>query len=105
MVGHRARDQRPPGARRLHLLERPERRMARAREDPRAPPARARRRDALRARGPRLSAGGVTRERPAMAGGTPIRATMLPYGRQRISQRDVDAVTEVLRSDWLTTGP
>lgn len=30
---------------------------------------------------------------------------MLPYGRQSISQAEVDAVVEVLRSDWLTTGP
>jgi perosamine synthetase len=30
---------------------------------------------------------------------------MLPYGRQTISDDDVEAVVEVLRSDWLTTGP
>ena len=30
---------------------------------------------------------------------------MLPYGRQWISDEDIDAVVEVLRSDWLTTGP
>ena len=30
---------------------------------------------------------------------------MIPYGRQDISQTDVDAVIEVLRSDWLTQGP
>lgn len=30
---------------------------------------------------------------------------MLPYGRQSISDRDIEAVVEVLRSDWLTTGP
>lgn len=30
---------------------------------------------------------------------------MLPYGHQRISQGDIEAVAEVLRSDWLTTGP
>jgi perosamine synthetase len=29
----------------------------------------------------------------------------LPYGRQTIDDRDVAAVTETLRSDWLTTGP
>lgn len=29
----------------------------------------------------------------------------LPYGRQSISDEDVDAVAEALRSDWLTTGP
>lgn len=30
---------------------------------------------------------------------------MIPYGRQTISQTDIDSVTEVLRSDWLTQGP
>lgn len=30
---------------------------------------------------------------------------MLPYGRQSISEADVDAVTAVLGTDWLTTGP
>ncbi|HVK30052.1 MAG TPA: aminotransferase class V-fold PLP-dependent enzyme [Nocardioides sp.] len=30
---------------------------------------------------------------------------MLPYGRQSISEEDVQAVAEVLRGDWLTTGP
>lgn len=30
---------------------------------------------------------------------------MIPYGRQEISEADVAAVVEVLRSDWLTQGP
>jgi UDP-4-amino-4,6-dideoxy-N-acetyl-beta-L-altrosamine transaminase len=30
---------------------------------------------------------------------------MIPYGRQSISDEDVDAVTKVLRSDFLTQGP
>ncbi len=29
----------------------------------------------------------------------------LPYGRQSIDESDIDAVVEVLRGDWLTTGP
>jgi len=29
----------------------------------------------------------------------------IPYGRQSISDEDIAAVTEVLRSDWLTQGP
>jgi perosamine synthetase len=41
----------------------------------------------------------------AIDGGQPVRETMLPYGRQCIDERDIAAVTEVLRSDWLTTGP
>ncbi len=30
---------------------------------------------------------------------------MIPYGRQSISQEDIDAVVDVLRSDFLTQGP
>ncbi|MFK3868311.1 UDP-4-amino-4,6-dideoxy-N-acetyl-beta-L-altrosamine transaminase [Psychrobacter faecalis] len=30
---------------------------------------------------------------------------MIPYGRQDISQQDIDAVVEVLKSDFLTQGP
>lgn len=30
---------------------------------------------------------------------------MLPYGRQSIVEEDIAAVSEVLRGDWLTTGP
>jgi UDP-4-amino-4,6-dideoxy-N-acetyl-beta-L-altrosamine transaminase len=30
---------------------------------------------------------------------------LIPYGRQDISQADIDAVVEVLRSDWITQGP
>ena len=30
---------------------------------------------------------------------------MIPYDRQFIDEDDIQAVTEVLRSDWLTTGP
>ncbi|AQZ66823.1 Bacillosamine/Legionaminic acid biosynthesis aminotransferase PglE; 4-keto-6-deoxy-N-Acetyl-D-hexosaminyl-(Lipid carrier) aminotransferase [[Actinomadura] parvosata subsp. kistnae] len=30
---------------------------------------------------------------------------MLPYGRQSITESDIEAVAEVLRGDWLTTGP
>lgn len=35
-----------------------------------------------------------------MAGGP-----MLPYGRQSIDESDIEAVSAVLRGDWLTTGP
>jgi perosamine synthetase len=41
----------------------------------------------------------------AVQGGTPVRPKILPYGRQAIDEEDIVAVTEVLRSDWLTTGP
>jgi perosamine synthetase len=47
----------------------------------------------------------TTRETLAIEGGTPVRDTLLPYGRQSISEEDIQAVSDVLRSDWLTTGP
>jgi perosamine synthetase len=31
--------------------------------------------------------------------------SIIPYGRQYIDENDIQAVVEVLRSDWLTTGP
>ena len=30
---------------------------------------------------------------------------MIPYGRQSLDQADIDAVVDVLKSDWLTQGP
>lgn len=44
-------------------------------------------------------------ERPAIAGGTPVRETKLFYGHQYIDDADVKAVSEVLVSDYLTCGP
>src|SRR5450755_377960 len=41
----------------------------------------------------------------AIDGGQPIRSTMLPYAHQQIDEADIAAVSAVLRSDWLTTGP
>lgn len=46
-----------------------------------------------------------TRESLALHGGTPVRAKLLPYGRQSVDEDDISAVVETLRSDWLTTGP
>jgi UDP-4-amino-4,6-dideoxy-N-acetyl-beta-L-altrosamine transaminase len=31
--------------------------------------------------------------------------SFIPYGRQQISEQDIDAVVKVLQSDWLTQGP
>ncbi len=45
------------------------------------------------------------RELLAVDGGTPVRRTLLPYGRQSIDAADIQAVVETLKSDWLTTGP
>ena len=41
----------------------------------------------------------------AAQGGQPVRARLLPYGHQSIDEDDIRAVVEVLRSDWITTGP
>ncbi len=41
----------------------------------------------------------------ALHGGQAVRGTMLPYGRQEIDSEDIRVVQEVLRSDWITTGP
>jgi len=41
----------------------------------------------------------------AIHGGSPVRSNFLPYGRQSVDEADIQAVVEVLRSDWLTTGP
>ena len=30
---------------------------------------------------------------------------MIPYGKQEITQQDIDAVVNVLKSDFLTQGP
>src|SRR6202142_3427605 len=47
----------------------------------------------------------ATRDALALHGGTPVRSTLLPYGRQTIDESDIQAVVDTLRSDWLTTGP
>ena len=41
----------------------------------------------------------------ALHGGAPVRQKLLPYGRQSLDDADIQAVVEVLKSDWLTTGP
>ncbi len=46
-----------------------------------------------------------SKELLAVDGGTPVRKTLLPYGRQSIGEDDIQVVVDVLRSDWLTTGP
>lgn len=42
---------------------------------------------------------------PAVAGGTPIRDTLLPFFRTELGPEEEEAVVAVLRSGWLTTGP
>lgn len=42
---------------------------------------------------------------PAIIGGTPVRETKLSYGRQYIDDKDIQAVTEVLKSGYITCGP
>jgi perosamine synthetase len=52
-----------------------------------------------------MSALPIKLETLAIHGGTPVRERFLPYGRQSVDDADVQAVVEVLKSDWLTTGP
>lgn len=44
-------------------------------------------------------------EKLAIHGGTPVRDNKLFYGHQYIDEADIQAVTDVLRSDYLTCGP
>ena len=48
---------------------------------------------------------GIKMNKPAICGGTPIRDTKLFYGHQYIDDADIQAVVEVLKSDYLTCGP
>jgi UDP-4-amino-4,6-dideoxy-N-acetyl-beta-L-altrosamine transaminase len=41
----------------------------------------------------------------AINGGKPVRDKLLPYGHQWIDEEDIKAVSEVLRTDWITQGP
>ncbi len=41
----------------------------------------------------------------AIYGGDPVRNQYLPYGRQYLDDDDIQAVVNVLRGDYLTTGP
>ena len=43
--------------------------------------------------------------KPAICGGTPVRDTKLFYGHQYIDDADIQAVVDVLKSDYLTCGP
>ena len=52
-----------------------------------------------------MSATSVNAQALAIEGGTPVRSTLLPYGKQAVDEADIQVVVEVLRSDWLTTGP
>lgn len=43
--------------------------------------------------------------KPAILGGVPVRNELLPYAKQYVNDEDCLAVNEVLKSDFLTTGP
>lgn len=44
-------------------------------------------------------------DKPAILGGEPVRLEKIYYGKQWINEADIQAVNEVLRGDYLTTGP
>src|SRR5437660_403491 len=52
-----------------------------------------------------MTTSSVSTQELALNGGSPVREMFLPYGRQSVEESDIRAVLEVLRSDWLTTGP
>jgi len=48
----------------------------------------------------------MSAERPALEGGTPVRAgAPVPFFRAPVSEDDIQAVVDTLRSGWLTIGP
>jgi len=44
-------------------------------------------------------------EKLAINGGKPVRKEFLPYARQWIDRDDIKAVSDVLKTDWITQGP
>ncbi len=44
-------------------------------------------------------------DKPAIEGGVPVRETKIFYGHQYIDDADIQAVVDVLKSDYLTCGP
>ena len=44
-------------------------------------------------------------DKPAVAGGVPVRQEPLRFGVPLIEQEEIDAVVQVLESGWITTGP
>ncbi len=44
-------------------------------------------------------------ENLAIFGGEPVRKTYLPYAKQWVNEEDINKVVEVLKGDFLTTGP
>ena len=47
----------------------------------------------------------VENDSPFVKEGSPTRDTLLPYGRHSIDEDDIQAVLQVLRSEWITQGP
>ena len=47
----------------------------------------------------------TSQKKLAINGGTPVRDSYLAYGRQSLDEEDIQSVVDILRSDYLTTGP
>ena len=47
----------------------------------------------------------VNAELPAIKGGKPVREKYMGYVKHWVTDEDIDAVVEVLKSDWITQGP
>lgn len=48
---------------------------------------------------------GMDKGKPAVCGGVPVRDKKIFYGHQYIDEADIQAVADVMRSDYLTCGP
>ncbi len=47
----------------------------------------------------------IASKKPALEGGTPVRAERLPFFRSSFGEEEIEAVLDTLRSGWLTVGP
>src|SRR4029077_15562808 len=52
-----------------------------------------------------MTVASTSREVLAIHSGSAVRNTLLPYGQHSLSEDEIHAHGETLRSDWLTTGP
>ena len=52
-----------------------------------------------------MESGSEMTEKLALSGGKPVREKPLPYGMQDLDERDIKAVLDILRSNFITQGP
>lgn len=47
----------------------------------------------------------TTSNKPAIEGGTPVRSNLLVFGQPEVTEEDIEAAAETMRTCWLGTGP